>query len=161
MRFEGTQPINAPIEKVWAFVMDPDKVAGCAPGFVSMEKLGPDHFKPTLGVGVGAVKMNFTLDVTLVDLQQPTHAGVRGHGVAVGSAVDIDSAMDLVAESDTLTRMNWMANVNVSGKIASMGARLLEGVAHKLTERFFTCMRQQVEVPAASSATPSTPSAGA
>ena len=48
MHFEGEQTIKAPIEEVWAYFMDPNKVAQCAPGFKSMEILGPDHFKPTL-----------------------------------------------------------------------------------------------------------------
>src|SRR5690242_8749188 len=124
MHFEGQQTINAPIQTVWAHFMTPDKVAECAPGFQSMEILGPDHFKPRLAVGVGAVKATFTLDVMLTEVQEPSHIAMQAHGVAAGSAVDMHSAMDLVAESDTTTTMRWTADVNVSGTIASMGARL-------------------------------------
>lgn len=148
MHFEGKQSINTPIATAWAYITDPDKVAACVPGFVSMEKLGPDHFKPKVGVGIGAVKATFTLDVTLEDLRPPDHAGARAHGVAVGSAVDIAGAMDLAAESATVTTMSWAADVTVSGMIASVGARLLEGTANKLTARFFDCMRVKLEAPA-------------
>lgn len=147
MHFEGQQTINAPIQAIWAFFMTPDKVAECAPGFQSMEILGPEHFKPKLTVGVGAVKATFILDVTLADVQEPSHVGMQARGVAAGSAVDMHSAMDLVAESDTDTTMRWTADVNVSGTIASVGARLLEGTANKLTTRFFDCLRQRVEAP--------------
>ncbi len=150
MHFEGQETINAPMQAVWAFFMDPHRVAECAPGYQSMEVLAPDHFKPKVGVGVGAVKATFTLDVMLTDLREPEHAVVKGHGVAAGSAVDLTGTMDLVAESDAVTRMNWVADVNVSGTIASVGARLLEGTARKLTARFFECMRQKVEAPSAS-----------
>ncbi len=152
MHFEGKQAINAPLETVWAYITDPDKVAACAPGFISMEKLGPDHFKPKVGVGIGAVKATFTLDVTLEDLRPPSHAVARAHGVAVGSAVDVSGAMDLTAESDTVTTMTWAADVNVSGTIASVGARLMEGTANKLTARFFDCMRVKLETPEPASA---------
>ena len=152
MHFEGKQTINAPIETVWAFVMTPENVSSCAPGFISMETLGPDHFKPKLGVGIGAVKATFVLDVFLKDLQPPSHAAVTAHGVAAGSAVDMKSGMDLVAESATATAMNWTADVNVSGAIASVGARLMEGTANKLTARFFDCMRQKLEAPSATAA---------
>src|SRR5215472_15536558 len=148
MHFDGQQTINAPIDAVWAFITDPNKVADCAPGFKSMEILGPDHFKPTLAVGVGAVKATFTLDVTLVDVQPPTHAGVTARGSAAGSAAEVKSAMDLSADSETATTMTWTADVIVSGTIASVGARLLEGTAHKLTDRFFDCLRQHLEAPA-------------
>jgi len=147
MHFEGQQTINAPIETVWAFLMDPPRVAECAPGFQSMEILSPEHFKPRVAVGVGSVKATFTLDVTLMDLRPPHHAAMTGHGVAAGSAVDMQSYMDLTAESDTTTRMIWVMDVNVSGKIASMGARLLEGTAHKLANKFFDCLRQKLEAP--------------
>jgi carbon monoxide dehydrogenase subunit G len=153
MHFEGQQTINASQQTVWAFFMDPNKVAECAPGFKSMEILSPDHFKPTLAVGVGAVKATFTLDVTLADMQEPSHAAMLAHGVAAGSAVDMRSALDLIAQSDTVTEMRWTADVNVRGAIASTGARLLEGTAHKLTDRFFDCLRQKLE------ATPTVPAA--
>ncbi len=148
MHFEDQLTINAPIRAVYAFFTNPHQVASCAPGFQSMEVLGPDHFKPKVGVGIGAVKATFTLDVMLTELREPEHAVVKGHGVAAGSAVDLSGAMDLVAESETVTRMNWSADVNVSGTIASVGARLMEGTARKLTAKFFDCVRQKVETPA-------------
>lgn len=145
MHFEGTQQIKAPAQQVWQFVLDPNKVAECAPGFKSMDILGPDHFKPTLAVGIGAVKATFTLDVTLEDVREPDHAAMRGRGSAGGSAVDMKAAMDLKALSEEETQMNWVADVNVSGTLASVGARLLEGTAHRLTAKFFDCFREKLE----------------
>lgn len=145
MHFEGTQQIKAPAQRVWQFVLDPNKVAECAPGFKSMDILGPDHFKPTLAVGIGAVKATFTLDVTLEDVREPDHAAMRGRGSAGGSAVDMKAAMDLKALSEEETQMNWVADVNVSGTLASVGARLLEGTAHRLTAKFFDCFREKLE----------------
>ena len=148
MHFEGDLSINAPIKEIYTFFTDPHRVAGCAPGFQSMEVLGPDHFKPKVGVGIGAVKATFVLDVTLTDLHEPDHATVRGHGVAAGSAVDLTGEMQLTPTSDTVTQMHWHADVNVSGTIASVGARLMEGTAKKLTAKFFECVREKVEAPA-------------
>lgn len=147
MHFTGTQQIKAPVAKVWAFVLDPNKVAECAPGFKTMEILGPDHFKPTLAVGIGAVKATFTLDVQLEDVREPEHAAMRGRGAAAGSAVDMVAAMDLKSLSEAETQMDWTADVNVSGTLASVGARLMEGTAQRLTARFFDCFRQKIEAP--------------
>jgi carbon monoxide dehydrogenase subunit G len=145
LHFEGTQQIKAPAEKVWQFVLDPNKVAECAPGFKSMEILADDHFKPTITVGIGAVKATFTLDVQLEDVTPQSHAAMRGRGNAAGSAVDMKAAMDLKPVSAEETTMDWTADVNVSGVIASVGARLMEGTAHKLTAQFFDCFRQKLE----------------
>src|SRR5215470_1358593 len=115
MHFEGQQTINAPIQDMWAFLMDPHKVAACAPGYQSMEVLSPTHFKPKVGVGIAAIKATFTLDVELTDLREPHHAGMKGHGVAAGSAVDMHGSMDLTAPSETTSYMVWTVDVLVSG----------------------------------------------
>ncbi|MGO8947665.1 MAG: CoxG family protein [Ktedonobacterales bacterium] len=158
MHFEGEQTINAPIEAVWAYFMDPNKVAQCAPGFKSMEIIGPDHFKPILNVGVGPVKTAFKLDVTLGGLRQPNHAEVAARGNAAGSAVNITSTVDFEAKGEAITSMHWIADVAVSGTIASVGARLMESTAEKLTAKFFDCTRQHLEPPspAAGASSPST-----
>jgi uncharacterized protein len=150
MHFEGQQLVQAPRPAVWAYLLDANKVAECAPGFQRMEILGPDHFKPTVGVGIGAVKATFTLDVHLVDVKEPEHMAMTGRGVAGDSATDLRADMDLMAESETATTMRWSADVNVSGKIANMGARLLQGTANKLTARFFECIRKKLEAANAS-----------
>jgi uncharacterized protein len=94
------------------------------------------------------VKLTFTMDVTITELRAPEHASMAVRGSAAGSAVEMHSSMDLAPESETTTAMRWTADVNVMGTIASVGARLLEGTAHKLTGRFFDCLRQTLEAPA-------------
>lgn len=154
MHFEGQQTIDAPINTVWQYFLDPHKVASCTPGYESMEILGPDHFKPKIGVGIGAVRATFTLDVTLLDLRPPTHAAATARGDAPGSAVEVRGEMDLTSESPSKTILRWTADVNVMGKVASMGARLLESVANKLTNEFFTCVRQKLETTTTAAAAP-------
>jgi carbon monoxide dehydrogenase subunit G len=55
------------------------------------------------------------------------------------------AAMDLKPLSEAETQMDWTADVNVSGTLASVGARLMEGTAQRLTARFFDCFRQKLE----------------
>jgi carbon monoxide dehydrogenase subunit G len=149
MLFQGTESIEAPQDTVWAFFMNAPAVAACAPGFQKMEVLSPEHYKPTIAVGIGPVRTTFVLDVTLTDLQPPQHLTMKGHGVAAGSAVDLTSELDLTAVSNTSTKLSWSMDTVVSGTIASMGARLLESTAQKLTARFFDCLRQKIgQVPA-------------
>ncbi len=145
MEFSGSQTIAAPIEKVWAFLLDVDKVAACAPGFQSVEELGEEHWKAVVAVGLGAVKAKFTLDVTRPEMQEPERMVVKGRGKAPGSAVDMSGDMRLTAVDAEQTRMNWTAIVNVSGTIASVGARLLQGTAERLTGQFFNCLKEKLQ----------------
>jgi carbon monoxide dehydrogenase subunit G len=147
MEFSGTQTIGAPIHKVWTFLLDVNKVAECAPGFQSLEVLGEEHWKALVGVGIGPVKAKFTLDVTRPELKEPEHMVVKGRGKAPGSAVELSGDMHLTELNETETQMDWQAHVIVSGTIASVGARLMNGAAERLTGQFFSCLKQRLQEP--------------
>ena len=147
MEFSGSQTITAPLGKVWAFLVDVNNVAACAPGFQSMEELGEEHWKAAVAVGIGAVKAKFTLDVTRPEMEEPEHMAMKGRGKAPGSAVDLSGDMHLTALEDGETRMDWKATVIVSGTIASVGARLLQGTAERLTGQFFDCLKSTLQAP--------------
>ena len=147
MEFSGTQTVAAPIEKVWAFLMDVNNVAACAPGFQSLEVLGEEQWKAVVAVGVGAVKAKFTLDVTRPEMREPEHMTMKGRGKAPGSAVDLSGDMHLSSVDGGDTQMDWKASVVVSGTIASVGARLLQGTAQRLTGQFFDCLKTSLQTP--------------
>ena len=151
MEFSGTQTIAAPIEKVWAYLLDVNKVATCAPGFQSLEELEPEHWKAVISVGVGPVKAKFTLDVTRPEMREPELMVVKGRGKAPGSAVELSGTMNLAAVDTGETRMEWSAHVFGSGTIASVGARLLQGTAEKLTGQFFDCLKAKIAAPTTTS----------
>jgi uncharacterized protein len=147
MDFSGTQTISVPIEKVWTYLMDVNKVAACAPGFQSLETLGDEHWKAVISVGVGPVKAKFTMDVTRPEMHEPDLMVVKGRGKAPGSAVELTGRMNLSSVDENQTRMDWTAQVVVSGTIASVGARLLNSTAQKLTGQFFDCLRTKLQAP--------------
>jgi uncharacterized protein len=147
MEFSGSQTIDAPIEKVWDYLLDVNKVAACAPGFQSLEDVGEEHWKAVVAVGAGAVKAKFTLGVTRPEMKKLEQMIVKAHGKAQGSAVDMIGEMQLTTLDDSQTQMDWKATVNVSGTIASVGARLLSGVAQKLTGQFFDCLKTNLQAP--------------
>lgn len=144
MEFSGSQTIAASNVKVWAFLLDVNNVASCAPGFQKLDELGPEHWKAVVAVGVGPVKAKFTIDVTRPEMQEPERMIVKGRGKAPGNAVDLNGEMTLTPEGDEQTRMDWKATVVVSGTIASVGARLLQGTADKLTGQFFECLKTKI-----------------
>ena len=145
MEFTGTQTIHASIDKVWMFLLDVNKVASCVPGFQSLEELGEEHWKAIVGVGVGAIKAKFTMDVTRPKMQEPERMVVKGRGKAPGSAVDMSGDIQITALDNEQTRMDWKASIVVSGTIASVGARLLQGVAEKLTDQFFDRLKTKLQ----------------
>jgi len=147
MLFEGTVSINAPQEKVYAFLTDPNLVSQCAPGLDSMQIIIPDkQFKVIASIGFGSVKVTFDADVEWVELQSPSYAKMKAHGKAPGSGADVVSDMRLSSNPEnTITEMKWTADVAIVGSIASMAARLLGGMTRKLSGAFFDCVKSKVE----------------
>jgi len=145
MRFEGSVPIRAPRERVWAFVTDPDQVGQCGPGVETIEVVDPTHFKATAKVGIGFISARFVVNMEFADQQPPDRATIKAHGQAPGSAVDATAEMHLSDGADGSTVMDWSADVNIAGTLASVGARLIEGTANKMIGQTFECMRTRLE----------------
>jgi uncharacterized protein len=145
MHFEGSQPIKASREKVWAFVIDPEQVGPCGPGVESIDVIDPTHFKAAAKVGIGFINARFNVDMTFAELEAPDRALIKAHGQAPGSAVDATAEMRLSDGPDGTTVMDWNADVNLSGTLASVGARLIEGTANKMIGQTFECIRAKLE----------------
>ncbi|HEY7941427.1 MAG TPA: carbon monoxide dehydrogenase subunit G [Candidatus Limnocylindrales bacterium] len=145
MRFEGTEHIAASQPKVWAFLMDPQQVGSCGPGVESVEPVDATHFKARATVGVGFIKARFVVDMEMADLHEPDSATMKAHGQAPGSAVDATATMQLTPDGADATNLAWAADVNISGTLASVGARLIQGTAEKMIRQTFDCIRTKLE----------------
>jgi carbon monoxide dehydrogenase subunit G len=147
MHFAGTVEVNAPRGQVWDFLIDPTKVGSCGPGVESVEIVDDTHFKARAKVSVGPVSARFAVNLEMGEQAPPERATIIARGQAPGTAVDATATMTLRdgdGGPDT-TVMDWVADVNVSGTIASLGMRLLEGTANKMIGQTFACIRSKLE----------------
>jgi uncharacterized protein len=144
LEFSGAPEITGTRDKVWSRLLDADFVAASAPGVESVERVDPTHFKVVSGLGVGAVKVKFKLDVELFDIVEGQRLKMRARGKAPGSAVDVVSALQIEDAENGHTLLRWSATSDVSGTVANVGARLLEGTARRLTELFWTDFAERV-----------------
>jgi carbon monoxide dehydrogenase subunit G len=147
MHFEGSVDIAAPRDRVWAFVIDPEQVGQCGPGVESIEVGDATHFKAAAKVGIGFISARFVVNMEFVDMTPPEAATIKAHGQAPGSAVDATAHMRLSDGADGGTRMDWDADVDIAGTLASVGARMIEGTANKLIGQAFDCMKTKLEEP--------------
>jgi len=145
MEFSGTVDIPATREHVFAFVTDPDRVGACGPGVESIEVIDPTHFRAKAKVGVGFITARFVVDLEIAEQKAPEMAIIKARGQAPGSAVDALGRMTLVDGPEPgTTTMSWSAEVNLSGMLASVGARMVEGTANKMIGQTFDCVRAKI-----------------
>jgi carbon monoxide dehydrogenase subunit G len=145
MQFSGTVQIAAPRDRVWDFLMDPNQVGSCGPGVESIETIDADHFKVKAKVGVGFIAARFVVEMTIAERNEPELAIIKAHGQAPGSAVDATASMKHAGPAEGPTTMDWAADVTISGTLASVGARMIEGTANKMIGQTFDCIRAKLE----------------
>jgi len=144
MEFRGDFQTAAPRQATWDFVMDPNRIAWCGPGVREVEVIDDTHYRIAARVGIGAIAANFHVDAELIEVIEAKGATVRGRAQAPGTAVEGIATMSLVDE-DGGTRMDWNVTVQISGKLAAVGERLIRGTAERLIGQTFTCIRSKLE----------------
>ena len=146
MILKGDVTIRAPRKKVWDFLTDPNQIGQCAPGVEKIEEIEPmKRYRGVVSVGLGGVKARFSGDVEVLELEEPDRAKLRAHGTATGSAADAVCEMTLSDGPEDSTLVHWVADVNVSGQLASLAARLMMPVSQKLAAQFYDEVRRQIE----------------
>jgi uncharacterized protein len=150
MILKGDVTIRAPRKQVWDFLTDPNQIGQCAPGVEKIEVIEPDkRYRGVASVGLGGVKARFNGEIEILELDEPNFAKMKGHGTATGTAADLISEMKLSDTADGATLVQWTADVNVSGQLASLAARLMLPVSQKLSSQFYDEVRRRIEGAAA------------
>jgi carbon monoxide dehydrogenase subunit G len=137
MSFSGAPEVAAPLAHVWPRIVDPHFVGKHGPGVESVQVVDLHHFKVITGFGVGSIRLRFGLDVEMLEVNPPNYFSMKVRGKAPGSAVEVTAELALEAIDATRTRLTWKAESEINGSVASVGARLMEGTARKLTEQFW------------------------
>lgn len=137
MKLDGEEVIPAPRDVVWQALNDPAVLKRCIPGCKSITKLSETDMEAVVTVALGPLKVNFTGKVKLSDLDPPNSYRISGtgNGGFAGSATGgANVKLESVPEG---TILSYAVDSQVTGKLASMGARLIEPVSRKLAGQFF------------------------
>jgi uncharacterized protein len=138
MRFESQFDVDAPLEEVWAAVLDVERVAPTVPGAQVLERTGEDAYRVAIKVKVGPMSMTYRGEVEITERDEAAHRAVmkarakesRGQGMA-----DADVTMVLSGD-DGRTSATVTTQVELSGKVATMGQGVLQDVSGRLVQTF-------------------------
>lgn len=137
MDLKGEYRLAAPRETVWALLNDPDVLRACIPGCQSLEMTGDNQMAATVVAKVGPVKATFTGEVRLENIVAPESYSIVGEGKG-GIAGFASGGADVhLAEDAGETVLTYSVNAKVGGKIAQLGARLVDSTAKQMADQFF------------------------
>ena len=136
MKLAGSYKLNIKKEIVWQALNDTNILKRCIPGCESFEKESDTIFNVTATNQIGPMNATFSGKINLTNIQKNQSYTLSGEGQSsVGFANG--SADVILSEENESTTLNYEVNVNVGGKIAQLGSRLIDGVAKKMSDYFF------------------------
>ena len=147
MRFENSFDVGAPIDTVWDALLDVERVAPTVPGAQVLERVSDDAYKVAIKVKVGPMSMTYSGEVEITERDEAAHRAVmkarakesRGQGTA-----DADVTM-VLAGSDGGTSASVTTDVQLSGKVATMGQGVLQDVSRRLVDTFAANLSTMLE----------------
>ena len=136
MKLTGSYKLNVKKEVVWKALNDSNILKQCIPGCESFEKESDNIFNVTATNQIGPMNATFSGTVKLSNIKENQSYILSGEGnSSVGFANG--SADVKLKEENSITTLTYEVNVNVGGKVAQLGSRLIDGVAKKMSDYFF------------------------
>jgi uncharacterized protein len=148
MEMQGERRIPAPRDAVWARLNDAETLKECIPGCQTVEKTSDTEFTAKVRAKVGPVSANFAGKVTLSDLDPPRGYTISGEGTGGVAGFAKGGAKVTLDEDGGETILRYGVEAQVGGKLAQVGSRLIDGVARKMADDFFTRFVNLVSPPA-------------
>jgi carbon monoxide dehydrogenase subunit G len=158
MRIDNEFIVAAPLEQVWNYVLDAERLAPCAPGAELTEVVDERTWKGRLNVKVGPIAMSFGGTVVLQERDDQAHRAVlkaegreqRGRG---GATAFVRARMEPAGDG---TKVVLETELSISGAAAQYGRGMLGDISQRMTNEFATCLEEKMNA-AASSASVSEP----
>ncbi len=144
MDMTGERRIAAPRQIVWDALNDPDVLKTSIPGCESLEKLSDTRMKATAAVRLGPIAARFAGNVELSEMDPPTSYRISGEGQGGVAGFAKGGALVKLADDGADTLLSYEVNAQVGGKLAQLGARLIDASAKQMADAFFDRFSEQV-----------------
>ena len=136
MKLAGSYEINVKKEVVWKALNDPSILKKCIPGCESFKKESDNIFNAVATNQIGPMNATFSGTVTLSSIRENQSYTLSGQGQSPVGFANGSAKVKLIEENG-ITTLTYEVDINVGGKIAQLGSRLINGVAKKMSDYFF------------------------
>ena len=142
MKIEGTHQLDAPRDRVYQLLVDPEVLQRCIPGCERLEKTAENTYSATIRAGIGAIKGVFTGSVRLEDMRPPEHYRIVVEGKGGPGFLKGSGDLDLEAQGEG-TLIKYTGDLQLGGTIASVGQRMIQATAKMMASQFFTALEAE------------------
>jgi carbon monoxide dehydrogenase subunit G len=147
MDISGDFDIPAGRQQVWEALNDPEVLAQCIPGCESIERDSATELQAKMRAKFGPVKARFVSRIQLSNLNPPQSYTISGEGKGGPAGFGKGTADVTLTENGENTTLHYTATLQVGGKLAQVGSRLVGGVTRKIADDFFKKFAEVVAQP--------------
>lgn len=145
MELKDEITINAPMDRVYAALNDPEILQQCIPGCEELIKHSDSELEAKVVLKIGPVKARFGGAVELDTSGAPDAFSLTGQGNGGAAGYAKGGADVTLSEADGVTTLTYAAKVDIGGKLAQLGSRLIQSTAKKLAGKFFKSFGEVVD----------------
>jgi len=147
MKIEKQFEVNAPQQRIWEFITDPEKVGPCVPACTGVEPLGDGAYLAAVTLQVGPIKTTFNLTVSTTDERPPHYAAYHTQGEEGGKASRLSATSTLTVEPIDPHRsmVHYVSEITISGRLGKFGAGVMKKIADRDGERFVAALCREIE----------------
>lgn len=145
---EKTFQVDQPIDKVWIFLSDPNKVVVCVPGAKITEEVDERNYRGTVSMKVGPVVTDFKGDITVEQRDAAQHELVlvgEGTDAKGGGSANMKMTGRLRALDTGGTEVVSTMEVSVVGRLAQFGSRLFSDISNRMFDQFTDCFAERLQ----------------
>jgi carbon monoxide dehydrogenase subunit G len=157
MDMAGERLISAPQNTVWSALNDPEILKACIPGCESLEATSENEMTAVTAIKLGPISAKFSGRVKLSDIDPPNGYTLSGEGKGGPAGFAKGAAKVRLTPQPEGTLLTYTVQAQVGGKIAQLGARLIDATAKSMADQFFTKFVDQVQALVPRNATASVP----
>jgi carbon monoxide dehydrogenase subunit G len=159
MDMTGERRIPAPRQIVWDALNNTEVLKASIPGCDTLEKTSDTTMTAKAGIKLGPISAKFSGNVTLSDIDPPNSYTISGEGQGGVAGFAKGGAKVFLTDDGADTLLKYEVNAQVGGKIAQLGARLIDAAAKQMADQFFDRFTEQVKAMVPAAPEPETPAA--
>lgn len=147
MMIEGAHTFSASREEVWRLLLDPEVIGKTMPGAKEMKLLGDGVYEGKVKIGIGAITAaEFDVRITLVDMFTPERYTMQIDGRGTLGFTRGTALVELIpASPGPGTLLHYKAEMQVGGKVAAVGQRLLDSVSRMMARQGLEALSTELE----------------
>lgn len=147
MLIEGKFTMQAPIQQVWDFLLEPETLASCVPGAEKMEAINDRTYESVVKQKVGPISVSLKFTTTLTELDPPRYVKAVGRGADIGKAGTFtqETVVNLIELAKDSVEISYRSKVSLVGRLATFGERIMRAKAKEVGEEFTKNLQERLK----------------